>query len=150
MKAAVVERFNRTFQNNYYKILMMYPKKLKRVVVSIVSKNYNLTPHSVTVFIPLDVNKDNSVTVKFSNEQLDQRDVINKLQKFYVRSYTFEVGDKVRLSHDKMFFFFSKEYRGTFSEDVFEIISRFRRSPNWHINLYKVRPFRRICRLYIL
>lgn len=87
---------------------MMYPKKLKRVVVSIVSKNYNLTPHSVTVFIPLDVNKDNSVTVKFSNEQLDQRDVINKLQKFYVRSYTFEVGDKVRLSHDKMFFFFQR------------------------------------------
>lgn len=108
MKAAVVERFNRTFQNNYYKILMMYPKKLKRVVVSIVSKNYNLTPHSVTVFIPLDVNKDNSVTVKFSNEQLDQRDVINKLQKFYVRSYTFEVGDKVRLSHDKMVFFFER------------------------------------------
>lgn len=106
MKAAVVERFNRTFQNNYYKILMMYPKKLKRVVVSKVSKNYNLTPHSVTVFIPSDVNKDNSVTVKFSNEQLDQRDVINKLQKFYVRSYTFEVGDKVRLSHDKMVFFF--------------------------------------------
>ena len=30
MKAAVVERFNRTFQNNYYKILMMYPKKIKR------------------------------------------------------------------------------------------------------------------------
>ena len=35
--------------------------------------------------------------------------------------------------------FFSKEYRGTFSEEVFEIVSRFRRSPNWNINLYKVK-----------
>ena len=35
--------------------------------------------------------------------------------------------------------FFCKEYGGTFSEEVFEIVSRFRRSPNWNINLYKVK-----------
>ena len=135
MKASMVERFNRTFQNNYYKILKTYPNRLKKDVVSLVIKNYNLTPHSVTGFIPSQINEENSGDIL--NQQMDERERESEVKRTLIKSYRFGVGDKVRLSHDRMVF--SKEYRGTFSEEVFEIVKRFRRQPNWNINLYKVK-----------
>ena len=131
MKVAVVERFNRTFQNNYYQILMMYPKKIKRDIVSIVVKNYNETPHSVTGFIPQQVTEDNSGEIL--KMELDEREKLEDVKKLYVRSYKFKEGDYVRLSSRKMVF--SKEYRGTFTEEIFQITKRFRRSPTWNINI---------------
>ena len=132
-KAAVVERFNRTFQNNFYKILMMYPK-IKRDIVSIVVKNYNATPHSVTGFIPQQVTEDNNGEIL--KMELDEREKLEDVKKLYVKSYNFKA-DYVRLSSRKMVF--SKEYRGTLTEEIFQIIKRFRRPPNWNINLYKVK-----------
>ena len=102
-KAALVERFNRTFQNNFYKILMVYPKKLKRDIVSFVVKNYNKTPHSVTGFIPDQITEDNNGEIL--KMELDEREKMEEMKKLYVKSYKFREGDYVRLSSRKMIFF---------------------------------------------
>ena len=134
MKAAVVERFNRTFQNRYYKFLMNHPKKLKSDIVATVIRNYNNTPHSVTGFIPSQIDEDNSGEIL--KEQLDLRDRMRELRKMYVKHFRFQEGDYVRLSSPKMVF--SKEYRGTFTEEIFKVVEKSRRPPHWNINLYKI------------
>ena len=47
------------------------------------------------------------------------------------------MGDKVRLSGKRTAF--SKDYRGTFTGEVFEVYKRFRRYPRFDINLSKVK-----------
>ena len=93
MKAAVVERCNRTFQNNYYKILSMYPNRIKKDIVSLVIKNYNLTPHSVTGFMPSEINEENSGEIL--KQRLDERERVDNMKRFFIQTYKFNVGDKV-------------------------------------------------------
>ena len=67
------------------------------------------------------------------NERIKLSGLLYSLRK----PFSLKVGDKVRLSNKRTAF--SKDYKGTFTREVFEVYKRFRRYPRFDINLYKVK-----------
>ena len=59
---------------------------------------------------------------------------ISKRARKFIKPFRFKIGDYVRSTKEEHAF--SKGYRGSFTEEVFEVRKRFRRAPQYDINLY--------------
>ena len=131
-KAAVVERFNREFQKLFYRMKAEYPKRKIKELVEIVVSNHNNSRHGHHGFKPVSIGL--KLAGKMSKLQHVDRVQRAKKNAAEIRPFAFSVGDTVRTVVTKTPF--DKSYRGTFTKEVFEIRHRFRRFPNYHINLY--------------
>ena len=134
-KAAVDERFNREFQKLFYRMKSQYPKRRIKDLVKIVVSNHNELRHAHHGLKPA------SIDVKLAGKmgKLQHVDRVNRARENAdsVTPFIFSVGDTVRTVRTRTAF--DKSYRGTFTEEVFEIKHRFRRFPHYHINLYRLR-----------
>ena len=135
LKASLIERFNCTFQYFFYKYKLFYPKKTNKVLTQLVIKNYNRRIHSALGFAPVEITEDNYGAIL--SKLIDHRIDTARHSHFFKKPFTIKVGDKVRLSGKRTVF--SKDYKGTFTSEVFEVYKRFRRYPRFDINLYKVK-----------
>ena len=91
--------------------------------------------HSTTGVAPITINDVNNGGI-LSN-LIDERIKLSRLSYSLRKPFSLKVGDKVRLSNKRTAF--SKDYKGTFTREVFEVYKRFRRYPRFDINLYKVK-----------
>ena len=135
LKGSLIERFNRTFQSFFYKYRLFFPKKTNREITRLVIKNYNKRIHSSLGFAPIRITEDNNGAIL--SKLIDHRIDTARNTYFFRKPFSVKVGDKVRLSGKRTAF--SKDYRGTFTGEVFEVYKRFRRYPRFDINLYKVK-----------
>lgn len=138
VKAALVERFNRTVQSNYYKYKNALPKEKPVDLFSLVIRNYNHTPHSSLeeALAPADVDIDVGAQLLTLRSRNRNRSRFSKSDKKN-KKFKFDLNDKVRILVEKGPF--SKSYRGTYSEEVFVVSDRFRRLHNPNIDLYRLK-----------
>ena len=117
VKAAVVERWNRTIKEQLYKY--MYFNKTKRFVniLNNIIDNYNSTIHSRTHFKPIDVNNE--------NEDIVYKNLYNINETLKDPKYV--IGDKVRIQRIKKTF--EKGYKPNWSQEVFTITKVLNTSP---------------------
>ena len=146
-KAAVVERFNATWQKMYYKYKQRYPKVKRQELLDWVVKNYNNQPHSAIENIaPSQVDVDvASVLVRRqldarqkAREAIAARPVAGRKQTRRKRIvFAFKDGDRVRITRERGVFF--KSYKGTFTEEVFVVNKAFVKPSAPDVVLYKLR-----------
>jgi hypothetical protein len=119
LKAAMVERFNRTLMNKLYKFFV-YTKDYKYLdhLQDFVSA-YNHTIHSTIKLAPVDVNKYNELDVWLES----YKDVIATAH----RRPVFEKGDLVRLRIPKSTFW--KGYKPQYSENLYSVSDVLRSKP---------------------
>jgi len=126
VKAAIVERFNRTIKEQLYKY--MFYKNTKRFinVLDEIIKNYNFTVHSRTKFKPVEVNK--------KNEDIVYQNLYNL--KVSIKSPKYSIGDKVRIQRIKKLF--EKGYKQNWSSEIFSITKVLNTSP---LNTYIISDY---------
>ena len=134
-KAAVVESFNRQFQNMLYLYLQANPKKLMKNLMKFVIHNYNRLPHSYHSQRPIDV--DGNLAVDLLRLKISEREFETKESERLKKSFKFKIGQTVRTTRLRRIF--DKGYRGVFTEEVFVVADRFRREPHLDINLYRLK-----------
>jgi hypothetical protein len=111
LKAAMIERFNRTLMNKLYKYFTFTGDyKFLNNLQDFVS-SYNQTIHSTIKIAPADVNKYNQLDVWLQS----YKDVIQSTS----RNPVFKVGDFVRLRIPKSTFW--KGYRPQFSQNLYSV-----------------------------
>jgi excinuclease UvrABC nuclease subunit len=112
MKAAIVERFNRTLKNKMWaRFSLQGSYKWLFILQSLVTE-YNNTKHSTIKMKPIDVTR--------NNEQLLLNTVYNKQINISIsRRNKFKAGDFVRISKYKSVF--EKGYTPNWTTEVFEI-----------------------------
>lgn len=118
IKAAVVERFNRTLKNKIYRYFTHVGKPRYIDVLQKIIASYNNTIHSSTGFKPVDVNK--------SNEKI----VLNKLFKNKnktKRIFKYKTGDTVRVSKNRMIF--DRGYTQNWTNEIFIIHKKYFTDP---------------------
>ena len=127
-KSAMVERFNQTWQKFYYKYLESLPyQRNKQKVLDMVVSNYNRRPHSSLGGLApsqVDLEAGNAIV----RAQISQRENCRKAytrkdkKKPSIVAYSgLRPGDTVRITKTRGPFF--KQYRGTFSKEVFVVDS---------------------------
>ena len=104
------------------------------LLTRLVIKNYNRT-HSRTGFAAIEINEANNGAI-LSN-LVDERIKLSRISYSLKKPFSLKVGDKVRLSNKRTTF--SKDYKGTFTREVFEVYKRSRRYSRFDINLNKVK-----------
>ncbi len=117
VKAAVVERWNRTIKEIIFKYLHHYKTKRFIDVLQNIVDNYNNTIHSRTKFKPIDVNKNNELIVY--NNLYNVSTIQQKVK--------FKIGDKVRIRRIKTTF--EKGYLPNWTKEVFTIKKILNTSP---------------------
>lgn len=136
MKAAMVERFNRSLQTKLYRIIMYNKSKGVReslaIILERVIKDHNALKHSATGIAPKDITP--VVSGKLLPLQNQHRKNMNLGRK---SGFRFKIGDHVRITRQKTPF--HKAYRGTFSKEVFVVRERRRRWYNVPVNLYRLK-----------
>jgi hypothetical protein len=118
VKAAVVERWNRTIKEIIFKYLHHYKTKRFIDVLQNIVDNYNNTIHSRTKFKPVEVNKTNEPIV-FKN--LYNISTIQQKVKF-------KIGDQVRIKRIKKTY--EKGYFPNWSNEIYTIKKILYSSPN--------------------
>ena len=108
-KAAIIERFNRTFKNKMYRYFTASNTFRYVDVLHDLIKSYNNTYHRSIGMKPVNVSKSNS-------NQVRMRLFPNKLKR---TKPVFKVGDYVRISRKKRIF--QKEYAPTWTEEIFKV-----------------------------
>ena len=135
VKAALVERFNRTFQELYYRYKNSLGPKARaksKEIAALVVRNYNHSPHtSLFGLAPVDVTPEKEASILALRLRSVAR-IAAKRRAF--ADYKFREGHKVRILSERKAF--SKGFRGTYTEEVFVIRKRFRRKIRPDINLY--------------
>lgn len=134
-KSPVVERFNRTYQSRLYRYKHARPKESLKFLSKQVIKNYNESRHSMHGFRPADIDVELAAKIGKVERVLKVQRARENAKKS--RQFKYKVGDTVRTVAYKSVF--SKAYRGTFTEEVFRIASRYRKFPDYHINLYRLK-----------
>ena len=109
VKAAVVERWNRTIKEIIFKYLHHYNTKRFIDVLQDIVDNYNNTVHSRTKFKPIDVNKNNEFIVY--NNLYNVSTIQQKVK--------FKIGDIVRIKRIKTTF--EKGYLPNWTKEIFTI-----------------------------
>jgi hypothetical protein len=112
IKAAVVERFNRTLKQKIYRYLTYRNAGRYLDVLGDIVNAYNKTHHRSIGMSPEEVNEQNSADVA-------ARLYPPKPKKFV---YKLNVGDHVRLSMARRVF--HKSFRGSWSEEIFKVVDR--------------------------
>lgn len=133
-KVSLLERFNRTYQGMLYKYKQARPKASLTVLNRQVVTNYNETRHSMHGFRPADITVEVAAKMAKVERVLKLQRARENAKKS--RPFKFKVGDTVRTVVDRGVF--SKAYRGTFTQEVFRIARRYRKFPDYHINLYRL------------
>lgn len=134
-KAAVVERFNATWQRFYYKGLK-YRKyqRNKQKLLDLVAHNYNRRPHSALprglALIDVDIDTANTL-VSARLDKTYRKENVKKLPRGIKK------GDAVRITRARSAFF--KQYRGNFSNEVFIVSKVYRQAGAPETVLYKLR-----------
>ena len=107
------------------------PKKIAAFVV----RNYNLAPHKALFGLsPADVTPE----TEFPLLKLKLETVALVVSKRRIHPpFKFSVGYKVRILSERKAF--SKGFRGTYTEEVFKIVKRFRRKVRPDLNIYLIR-----------
>lgn len=126
MKAAIVERFNRTLKEKMWRYFTKSRKKRYIDVLDDLMHSYNNTFHRSIKMTPVQVKKENEDKV-FLN--LYGKKDLNKI------SHKFSVGDRVRLSKNK--FTFEKGYTPNWTDEFFTITEVIIRD----IPVYKVKDY---------
>ena len=122
-KAAIVERFNRTFKTVMWKYFYSKGTYKWIDVLDQLVYNYNNTKHSTILMKPMDVNRkneDEAWTTLYGHIYTE-----SSLPKF-------KVGDMVGISKYKSAF--TKDYEANFTEELFKVIKVIRGNPN----VYKI------------
>lgn len=134
-KAAVVESFNRRFQNMFYRYRRGNPEKsVKRLTTNVVH-NYNRLSHRYHGYRPIDVK--GYVVNDILHKKINERQLTIAESKKRKKPFKFKIGQTVRTT--KLRNVFDKGYRGIFTEEVFVVTRRFRRLPRLDINLYHLK-----------
>lgn len=137
-KCALAERFNQTWERFYYKYIDNRPyQRNKQKVLDLVAFNYNRRPHSALKGLsPSQVTLD--VASKLVKKELDEREALLVKKKKSRKSYSDPVrlGDTVRITKARGAFF--KQYRGTFSKEVFVVHEIYSRPTAPTVTLYRV------------
>lgn len=133
-KAAVVERFNGTWQRFYYKGLKYRPyQRNKQKLLDIVVYNYNRRPHSALKGkrpIDIDIDKANAL-VSLRLDKTFNKEKLCRVPRDITR------GDIVRITRAKSAFF--KQYRGNFSNETFVVSKVYRQAGAPQTVVYKLR-----------
>ena len=114
IKAAIVERLNRTLRERIWRYFTRQNTKRYVDVVQKIIYAYNHTLHSGTRMKPSEVNLYNAVKAR---ENLQRR--MNGRKRAFGATAKFKVGDFVRISRTKNTF--ERGYEKNFSEEVFKI-----------------------------
>ena len=133
-KAPLIERWNRTIQSTLYKYKMHHPKETFKKLTPYAVDNYNATANKALPFnlSPAEITPANNGYIH-NVLRGDQKRLEQHTRKF-IKPFRFKIGDYVRSTKEEHAF--SKGYRGSFTEEVFEVRKRFRRAPQYDINLY--------------
>ena len=116
IKAAVVERFNRTLKNKMWRYFT-YAKTQKYIdVLDEMIESYNNTYHRSIGMAPNEVTLDNMQTVVERLYPIKQKPV-----------YKFEIGDKVRMSMGKRVF--KRGYMQGWTDEIFTVSERYPTDP---------------------
>ena len=115
VKAALVERFNRTLKDRMYKYFTANNTKKWIDVLPKLVANYNNTVHSSIKMKPNDVRKQDEIRIAR---------LLYPPSK--TKSFKFEIGDLVRISKTKKAF--RKGYLPNWSTEIFKVALRFRRA----------------------
>jgi len=112
LKAAVVERFNRTLKTKMFRYFTFKNTKRYVDILADLLHSYNNTYHRSIGMTPSEVNEDNEDEVRARLYPLKPK----------TYKWKYNVGDRVRISMQRQPF--RKSYLGEWSEELFEINSR--------------------------
>ena len=113
---------------------MHHPKETLKKLTPYAVDNYNATANKALPFnlSPAEITPANNGYIH-NVLRGDQKRLEQHTRKF-IKPFLFKIGDYVRSTKEEHAF--SKGYRGSFKEEVFEVRKRFRRAPQYDINLY--------------
>jgi len=117
LKAAVVERFNRTLKEKMFRYFTYKNTRRYLDVLEDLLHSYNNTHHRSIGMAPLEVNKDNENVVRARLYPLKPKSF----------KWKYNVGDRVRIAMQRQPF--RKGYLGQWSEELFEIVTRLPTTP---------------------
>jgi len=117
LKAAVVERFNRTLKEKMFRYFTYKNTRRYVDVLSDLLHSYNNTRHQSIGMAPLQVNEDNENVVR------------NRLYPLKSNSFRwkYNAGDRVRIAMQRQPF--RKGYLGQWSDELFEVVKRLPTTP---------------------
>jgi len=116
IKAAVVERFNRTLKERMWRYFTHKNTRRYIDVLQDIVRAYNHTRHSSTRMQPAIVTRENA---RVARENIARRWNNNDAHKKHARKAKYHVGDLVRVSRAKGTF--EKGYEARWSEEIFRI-----------------------------
>jgi Integrase core domain. len=111
IKAAIIERFNRTLKNKMWIDLSIQGAYRWVDILSKLVSNYNQTKHRSIGLRPIDVNKKNEHSIALR---------LNKNKQILTRKPKFKIGQLVRISRLKHVF--EKGYKVNWSYEVFKVV----------------------------
>ena len=126
IKAAVVERFNRTLLGKLFKFLTYKNTQRYVDILQDIVDSYNSTEHSSIKMAPIEVTHQNESIIR---------------QRLYgsnrgpKEKFKYEIGDTVRITGRRRFQ--EKGYRGNWSEEIFTVCNRYHtRTPTYGLKDY--------------
>lgn len=136
LKAAMVERFNQTLRMKFEVIKAMEPRRSQYSILREAVEQYNNTPHtSLKGLAPNDITYENNGLML--RLQLDDEKVQSEKNKAKQTNFKFEVGQHVRATLQRDAQGIRKKLAaGTYTD---EIVNRFRKPYQEHINLYQLK-----------
>lgn len=120
VKAAVVERFNRTLKERIWRYFTYRNTHRYIDVLQDLVRSYNNTPHSSIKFTPASVTIHNAIQVRANLEKSWQRNDKKYVKRRPIKTAKFKVGDHVRISRSKQVF--EKGFVSGWSEEIFLIV----------------------------
>lgn len=119
IKAAVVERLNRTIRERMWRYFTRNNTKRYIDIVQKLIHAYNHTVHSSTKMRPCDVTYYNAAEVRENLAKRSSQQTINKRKGKRLEA-KYKVGDYVRISRTKNTF--ERGYEKNFSEEIFKVV----------------------------
>lgn len=119
IKAAIVERFNRTLKNKMYKYFTKYNTLHYLDVLPKLIESYNHTYHRSIGMAPVEANEENEAEIW---SRLYRKDALRRAKP------KFKIGDKVRISKAKQPF--RRGYLQNWSEEIFTICKMLPTNPS--------------------
>lgn len=136
LKAAMVERFNRTLQTYLQKMRLRFPKMLLKDAVKTTVDNYNARPHTALKGrAPISIDVDNHGTLLSERVAEKRRAAVRAAS--VKKPFKYKIGDYVRTTRAKTAF--SKEREGNYTEEVFVVRRVFNKPHRKDINLYELK-----------
>ena len=129
IKAAIVERFNKTLKTKIYRYLTHTGKKQYLSILPDLLRNYNASYHRSIKTVPKNVTESNRLEI-YHNLYADD---IDKQFTTKPKKYKFQIDDSVRISISKAQF--ERSFQPRWSREIFKIHSRLPTRPR----VYKIR-----------